>query len=290
MKSISIIIPVYNNPEKLKLTLDSILAQKFPLEELEVLIVDDGSQIDMKSIAEEYADRISVRYFWQEDLGFRPGTARNMGIREAKGKLCIFLDCDIIVTSHCFTELYQIYQTYGETSVILGYLYGTDLQADLDEMREVLDTYSPDEAVLIMEKRNMGEGRERTYAAMGDNLSQWPAPFTMLWGAFFAVPTSFMRENHIYFDEYFRTWGCEDNDFGIQLYQHGGRYILARKAKAMHYPAKVRSYYKMKNDPIIHEGWRQNREYLKKKYANNRLVQLWLEKGGWAANHPELEE
>ena len=64
MKSISIIIPVYNNPEKLKLTLDSILAQKFPLEELEVLIVDDGSQIDMKSIAEEYADRISVRYFW----------------------------------------------------------------------------------------------------------------------------------------------------------------------------------------------------------------------------------
>ena len=82
-KKLSIVIPVYNNPEELRLTLGSIARQDFPLEDLEVLVCDDGSHLDMKAVGEEFSGSFSVRYFWQEDQGFRPGTARNMGIRGA---------------------------------------------------------------------------------------------------------------------------------------------------------------------------------------------------------------
>lgn len=279
MKAISIIIPVYNNPEELRLTLDSICMQDFPLENLEVIICDDGSSINMKAIGEEYSDRFIVRYFWQEDHGFCPGTARNMGIRAAQSNLCVFLDCGVIATSVCLSVYYELYQKYGENLCVIGYILGNDITSDPKEIREIIDTHVPDEAAVIMQERNMIDGREKYYCRMGDDLSTWIAPYIVLWSLNFAVPTTFMRENSICFDEHFNTWGCEDNDFGIQLFYHNVKYVLARKAIAIHYPAEVRSYDKLHTDPEFRAGWLRNKKYLKEKYSNDKVVQSLLEKG-----------
>ncbi len=280
MKKISVIIPVYNNPKELRLTMDSILGSDFPLDEVEILVCDDGSSPSMKAVAEEYAGRIDFRHFWQEDLGFRPGTARNMGIRAARGQLCLFLDSGVVVASGCLKEHYRLYQQHGPKMVAIGYIYGNDLHSDLDEMREIIDTHAPDEAAAIMEERQMLDGRERDYAVGGDILYRWQAPWMELWSLHFSVPTAFMRDNNVYFDEFFCTWGCEDNDFGIVLHGLGGKFVLAREAKAIHYPAKVRSYDRLHNDPDFRAGWLKNKEYLKQKHKDHPLVQLWLEKGG----------
>ena len=44
----------------------------------------------------------------------------------------------------------------------------------------------------------------------------------------------------------------------------------------------MRSYDRLQNDPEFRAGWQKNREYLKKKYAEHPLVQLWLTEGGKA--------
>lgn len=287
MKLISIIIPVYNNPKELELTLNSILLQDFSLEEIEVLVVDDGSTIDMEKVTNCFADKFLIRYFWQQDKGFCPGTARNMGIRVASGAVCVFLDSGVILTKKCLEKHFQRYQEYGEKLCVIGYTLGNDTCSDLDEMRQIIDKHTPDEAEIIMRERNMLDGRERMYKNMGDDLALWPAPYTMLWSMHFSVPTKFMQENSLYFDEYFSTWGCEDNDFGITLLKCGARYVLARDAVAIHYPAHARSYDKLHNDPDFRAGWQKNREYLRKKYADDKVVQRWLQKGTWAANHPD---
>lgn len=281
MKKLSIIIPVYNNPQELQMTMDSIMDSRFPLEDLEVLVCDDGSSPDLRPVAGEYMDRADVRYFWQEDKGFRPGQARNMGIREAKGELCVFLDCGVIVTSQCLGEHWRLYRQNGPKMVAIGYVYGNDLTSDLDEMRSIINTHSPDEAADIMENRNMRDGRERDYT-IGDDLSRWPAPWMVLWSLHFSVPTEFMRENGVWFDDFFCTWGCEDNDFGIQLSEHGAKYVLGRQARAIHYPAAKRSYDRLQTEPDFRAGWQKNREYLKRKWAANSLVQLWMTEGGRA--------
>lgn len=282
MKKISVIIPVYNNPHELRLTLDSVAASSFPLTELEVLVCDDGSSPSMKAVAEEYQNAFPVQYFWQEDKGFRPGTARNMGIRAAGGELCVFLDSGVILTTGCLAEHYRLYQKYGENLVEIGYVYGNDLTSDLDEMRGIIGRNSPDDAAAIMRSCHMLDGRERDYAQCGDELYRWPAPWIVLWSLHFSVPTAFMRENGVYFDEFFCTWGCEDNDFGIQAHEKGARFVLARNAQAIHYPAKVRSYDRLHNDPEFRAGWLKNKDYLKSKWATHELVQLWLSKGGKA--------
>lgn len=283
MKKISIIIPVYNNPKELRLTLDSVLASGFPLEDLEALVCDDGSSVDMKAVAEEYAGKMAVRHFWQEDEGFRPGAARNMGIRAADSELCVFLDSGVILTTGCLAEHYRLYQRHGSKLVVIGYVYGNDIVSDLEEMRGIIDSHSPDEAAAIMEERHMLDGRERDYVLCGDALYRMQAPWMELWSLHFSVPTAFMRENGVYFDGFFRTWGCEDNDFGIQLHGRGGKFVLARNARAIHYPAKVRSYDRLHNDPEFRAGWIKNKEYLKNKYKDHPLVQLWLGEGGGRA-------
>ena len=64
---ISVIIPAYNNPKELRLTIDSIIGSDFPLDQVEVLVCDDGSRPSLLPVAEEYSQRLYVRHFWQED-------------------------------------------------------------------------------------------------------------------------------------------------------------------------------------------------------------------------------
>nr|WP_290463200.1 hypothetical protein [Acutalibacter muris] len=59
----------------------------------------------------------------------------------------------------------------------------------------------------------------------------------------------------------------------------------------MHYPAKVRSYDRLHNDPEFRAGWLKNKEYLREKHRDDPLVQLWMNEGGLAVKQlPLLEE
>ncbi len=67
--------------------------------------------------------------------------------------------------------------------------------------------------------------------------------------------------------------------------------MLARDARAIHYPAKVRSYDRLQNDPDFRAGWLKNKGYLKEKHKDHSIVQLWLSEGGLAVKKlPLLEE
>lgn len=286
MKKISVIIPVYNKAEELRLTLAALINQTMPVNEFEILVADDGSTEDMRPILEAFRNQADLRYFWQEDDGFRPGAARNMGIRAADGELCVFLDCGVIPTTNCLEEHYRLYQAHGEKLVILGYIYGCDTHSDLEEMREIINNHTPDEAAVIMQERSMLDGRDqegRYWKASGDDLSKLLAPWVTLWGGHFAVPTRFLHENHIEFDEYFSTWGGEDNELGIQLYHAGALFVVGRSAKAIHYPAKVRSYDKLHTDKNFLNNHKSNKQYAAEKYPDDSAVQIWASQGDRAA-------
>ena len=290
MKKISVVIPVYNNPKELYLTLNALSIQTLASNEFEVLIVDDGSSIHMKSVLREFEGRMNLKYFWQEDKGFCPGTARNLGIRAACGELCVFLDSGVIPVSTCLEEYYNTYRKSEKETVILGYVYGNDIYSDLQEMRDIINSHAPDDAALIMGSKNMLDGRERLYTEFGDELAEWPVPWVVLWSLNFAVSTQFMRDNQIYFDEYFTTWGGEDNEFGIQLLNHGAVYVLCRAAKAIHYPAKIRSYDKLNHDEVFRKNSIQNQKYIVSKYPQDYAVRLWYEKGWVRVNRILIEE
>ncbi len=293
MKKGSVIIPVYNKSEELRMTLEALLNQTMPVEDMEILIADDGSGENIKAVAEEFSKKVALRYFWQADQGFRPGAARNMGIWGARGEVCVFLDCGVIPTSTCLAEHYRLYEQYGEKLAVQGYIYGCDKHSDLEEMRKIIDSNTPDNAAAIMEGKHMLDGRDSDGAywqAFGDDLTKWAAPWVTMWGGHFSVPTKFLRENDICFDDHFSTWGGEDNELGIQLQNAGATFVVGRNAKAIHYPAKVRSYDKLHTDEEFRMGYKRNKQYIAEKYPENQAVQAWFAQGDRAAMSFEQED
>jgi glycosyltransferase involved in cell wall biosynthesis len=82
------VIPVYNGARYLRETLDSVLAQSWPV--AEVLVVDDGSTDATAAIAREYG--AAVRHLYAPHAGV--SAARNRGVRAATQPLIAFLDAD----------------------------------------------------------------------------------------------------------------------------------------------------------------------------------------------------
>ena len=93
MKSVSLIIPVYNRPDEIDELLQSLTIQTD--KDFEVIVVEDGSEIASKEIVEKYKEKLNVSYFYIDNSG--PGQARNFGAKHAGGEYLIILDSDCIV-------------------------------------------------------------------------------------------------------------------------------------------------------------------------------------------------
>lgn len=85
MISFSVVIPVYNRANLIDRTLSSVIK-----EDLEIIVVDDGSTDGTAECLAKYGDRITVLH--QENQG--AGAARNLGISKATGDYILFLDSD----------------------------------------------------------------------------------------------------------------------------------------------------------------------------------------------------
>ncbi len=101
---ISVVIPIYNVEKYLRRCIDSVIKQTY--ENLEIILVDDGSQDNCAEICDEYAindSRIKVIHKLNGGLS----DARNSGIDIASGKYITFIDSDDYVTKDYIEVLYN---------------------------------------------------------------------------------------------------------------------------------------------------------------------------------------
>jgi glycosyltransferase involved in cell wall biosynthesis len=88
MPHVSVVIPAYNAERFLGAAIESVLAQTS--RDLEMIVVDDGSQDGTASVARRYGE--AIRYLRQDNSGV--AVARNRGISESLGEYVAFLDAD----------------------------------------------------------------------------------------------------------------------------------------------------------------------------------------------------
>ena len=102
--AVSVIVPVYNVEKYLEECLDSLERQT--LENIEVILVNDGSTDGSRQIAQEYMDRDArFRLIDRENGGL--SAARNSGIENATGKYLYFLDSDDYLADTALERLFQ---------------------------------------------------------------------------------------------------------------------------------------------------------------------------------------
>lgn len=91
--AVSVVVPCHDAAPYLGRTLASILAQSW--QDLEVLVVDDGSRDDPAAVVDAIGDR-RVR-FWRQPASGGPSAPRNRAIAESRGRYIFFCDADDVM-------------------------------------------------------------------------------------------------------------------------------------------------------------------------------------------------
>ena len=227
---VSVILPVYNTEAYLAATLDSVLAQT--LTDFEVILVDDGSTDGSMQIERAYEQRDArVRVIEQPNL--RQGTARNTGLRAARGEYIYFMDSDDLVAPTLFEECYAACEADGLDFVTFdsaGFFEDPAIERP-DLFQEM--------------KPRVGVATEEVC----DGVSFWTDLFRngcltfVCWLEFFR--RDFLIENDLFFIEriYF-----EDNDWIVRVF-------LA--AKRLRYLPRKLHYYREREGSNVHSGFKR---------------------------------
>lgn len=105
MKKVSVIVPFYNVEKYIDKCLNSLVNQT--LEDIEIIIVNDGSKDNSETIAKEYASKYKnkIIYLKKENGGL--SDARNYAIPYATGEYIAFLDSDDYVEVNMYEQMYE---------------------------------------------------------------------------------------------------------------------------------------------------------------------------------------
>lgn len=114
---ISVIVPVYNTKKYLRRCVNSLLQQTF--QDLEIILVDDGSTDGSGELCDSYAARYErIRVLHKENGG--SSSARNLGLDNARGDYVGFVDSDDYADPDMYERLYAGIRGYGVKAAQIG--------------------------------------------------------------------------------------------------------------------------------------------------------------------------
>jgi len=105
---VSVVIPTYNRNEQLNKCLESFSKQTLPKNSFEVIVVNDGILNKKLEINADLIDSVNLRVYYKEHSG--PASARNYGVKLAKGELIAFTDDDCIAKDNWIESIADKYE------------------------------------------------------------------------------------------------------------------------------------------------------------------------------------
>jgi glycosyltransferase involved in cell wall biosynthesis len=246
----SIIIPTYNRSKLLDYTLRSIAKQTIDLKTVEIIVVDDGSSDDTLEIVKKYQKCLILKYYFQEDKGYRVASARNIGIRNSRSDILIFIDCGVLLGSSCINAHIKLHESNAGLVAGLGYVYGWDqFEKDQVSLLSLINVDNVDLSIYNFRSQTIFlDMREYLYKLTNDHLNDLPAP----WSVFITCNISIKRSSLVLtglFDEKFDGhWGVEDLELGYRFHKKGGLLFVIRTADSIHYPHDADMSHKFRDE------------------------------------------
>jgi GT2 family glycosyltransferase len=209
MCRVSVVMPTHNRLGRLKEVIRGLEQQAYPLNDVEVIIVSDGSTDGTNNYLTNLQTQLRLRPVIQANAG--PAAARNSGIAQATGEIVLFLDDDVVPHPQLIAEHLRIHDEQPN-SVVLGPMLNP-------HNFRLLPWVSWEQAML-----------KKQYDAMQRGLYKPTAR------QFFTGNTSLPRqllEQAGGFDERFRR--AEDLELAYRLDEHGARFTFNPLAIGYHF-------------------------------------------------------
>ncbi|MCF6409152.1 glycosyltransferase family 2 protein [Pseudalkalibacillus salsuginis] len=261
---ISIIIPTYNKYPQNLLTLYSIENQQFDLSKVEVIMIDDGSTDQTRTLISHTFPFHFKLIRSGHNIG-RPA-ARNLGIKNAKGKILIFLDAEIIVQPD-FLTIHHHYHSKHSNMVVTGVmtirrlysiLYPDFSESQLQECRGItralpefkakVDAFDkkPQKLLLLNKHHIFSEKYKRLstitpyekfynrviIANYGYELKGYKIPWQMFGTGHVSVSKGAIEQVGL-FSEY-PGYGWDDCEMGYRLYKNGAVFTSDERLISYH--------------------------------------------------------
>lgn len=260
---VSIIMPSYNRYPLNLLSLKALEQQNFDLSKMEVILIDDMSTDDTQ-LLENYHPSYNFKYIRHEqNLGL--SSTRNTGIKNANGKILIFMDSEIIVDSQ-FVQRHYKKHLENENAIVTGgnilsfysTLFPTFNRDQLSELSYLLKERKKFKEILTERVQKDINDITSLINSMSEPV-QLVSPEDILNINLlndFSIPKDFFIEiitelsslddchipwilcfglNHSVkkelvekvgpYDEDFKGYGLEDYEFGYRLFKAGGTFI-----------------------------------------------------------------
>ena len=129
MPAISVIIPTYNRQARLEKVLAALAQQTVAVDDMEVIVVSDGSTDGTDDALGEGRTPMPVTFLPQENQGV--AVARNNGVGAATAELILFIDDDVVPEPECVAVHLDAHAGTTEPTVIVGpLLTPTDLDLE----------------------------------------------------------------------------------------------------------------------------------------------------------------
>lgn len=227
-RTVSICVPVRNPDERFRRMLSALALQTYPLDLIELVVVDDSSDV---AVCIDPADLpFSSRVFRQEATGFAAGRARDFAASHASGDVLFFLDSDVIPGRRVVDSYLRWFERCADV-VPFGFCRFVELSGLSDDA--ILDSVASERDLMTgREQVDSQQWRERTFSKTRDLTVDSPDMFRMIVGATLAVSSELYQLAGGFRDIGVR--GIEDIEFGYRLQNHGALFVPDRDAVHWH--------------------------------------------------------
>ncbi|MER7165438.1 glycosyltransferase family 2 protein [Micromonospora sp. NPDC000207] len=256
---VSVVIPYRQRLPWLRRVLAALAEQTLPRTEFEVVVGAVDHCPEFLATCAEFDDRLTVVAVVAGGE-WNVGRARNLALRQARGEVTVLLDADVALPPTALARLYDSHFAAGQRVCVLGRMHGYDARVEDDRDLLPFDAY-----------RDVLRDLERPEGAPDDvrwRLPDTPLAWTLVWTGLVALPTADLHRHDLWFDEEFRVWGSEDQEWGLRVAEAGVPIVRGDGLTGLHLPHSrdVTSNYR---------ALRDNKRYLLAKWP--RLdVELYL--------------
>ena len=222
---VSVVVPYFEAPGKLALTLAGLERQSYPRELFEVVIVDDGSEPPLAPPATPLDARVVI----QENLGFGLARARNNGARTAKYDILVFLDGDMIPEAGWLAAHARWHHSVSDAMTLGFYARVSAVGIDAASIRHRSGSLRE----LFADRDFDPPWVERHVLRTGNFTTRHDDLFRAVSGGNLGIGKAFF-ESLGGFDETFDRHGGEDTEFGYRGQTGGGVLVPVPGAFAWH--------------------------------------------------------
>jgi len=240
----TVVIPVYNTPHLLTSALSSLRVQDVDGKTFDVLVVDHGSNDDIRAVVEAFSGYLELNYCRIPREGYGAATPRNVGIELAGNDVIIMIDADMIVCPQFVRSHLAAHARLGE-GVAIGYIFGLGWSDDAEQWagnESLVDQLSYSKFFRELRQHpKLLDWREPQWLRVNNSLMRLPAPWGHFWTGNVSVHRKAFSAVGPFDTKYHRA---EDVDMGYRLYQAGFKFELAAAAETFHIPHRInRSQY-----------------------------------------------